>query len=231
MEIPYYGQQSQSTPKETTSILESRKRQRGDAQIDPYTQAPRTPDTFNVTIPDTNTILIFKRGSITDFEGESIVNAANEQCLGGGGVDGAITHKGGTELHEHRMNLPILYDDVRVPTGDARITKGGKLNASFCIHAVGPDFKSVREPYKLLDACYVSILREAKCNQISEIAFVPLSSGIFSGNESIKKIIKKGVEAIVNNTYVGLKKVYMYGFREQEMIIFYNLFKKLKNML
>lgn len=182
-------------------------------------------------LPDTNTELIFIKGSVTNFKGESIVNAANEQCLGGGGVDGAITKAGGQKLAEHRKKLPILYDSVRVPTGDARITIGGDLNASYCIHAVGPDFRTVENPYQSLDASYISVLREAKMNQLKEIAFIPLSSGIFRGSESIKKVIQTGLEAIVNNTYNGLERVYMYGFKDEEMETFHTLYLKLKKMI
>ena len=251
MESRYTSRQSSSAQEETESVLESRKKQRTGyysafwpqtqstgtfnyrryPQVNKAPQKPRPPDKFSLILPDTNTELIFIKGSVTDFKGESIVNAANEQCLGGGGVDGAITKAGGQKLADHRQKLPILYDNVRVPTGDARITIGGDLNASYCIHAVGPDFRTVENPYQSLDASYISVLREAKMNQLKEIAFIPLSSGIFRGSEPVKKVIKTGLEAIVNNTYNGLERVYMYGFKYEEMETFHTLYLKLKKMI
>ena len=58
-------------------------------------------------------------GNIANFKGSVIVNAANQRCLGGGGVDAAITRAGGEGLRKAREALPSSSAGVRCPTGEA----------------------------------------------------------------------------------------------------------------
>ena len=88
------------------------------------------------------------KGSVVDFIGDAIVNAANERATGGGYVDHAIGKAGGKMLKRYRMKLPILSSKgIRCRTGDAVITKSGigaddcTLQCKYVIHAVGPNYK------------------------------------------------------------------------------------------
>lgn len=62
-------------------------------------------------------------------EKSAIANAANEGCIGGGGVDGAINEAGGNTLVKDRLLLPLIkfdgnekINEKRCLIGDAKIT-------------------------------------------------------------------------------------------------------------
>ena len=121
------------------------------------------------------------RGDITKFRGDAIVNAANEWMLGGGGIDGAIHRAAGPELLAECRKVPEVRPGVRCPTGEARITPGGRLMAKWVIHTVGPDCSGgmFAEVPELLANCYRNSLSLAAENGIRKIAFPSISTGVF----------------------------------------------------
>ncbi|GAV62496.1 Macro domain-containing protein [Cephalotus follicularis] len=127
--------------------------------------------------------LILKKGNITqwfvDGSSDAIVNPANERMLGGGGADGAIHRAAGPELREACYKVPEVRPGVRCPTGEARITPGFKLPASYVIHTVGPIYDMDSNPQASLRSAYENSLKVAKEKNIQYIAFTAISCGVY----------------------------------------------------
>ncbi len=121
-----------------------------------------------------NTILELIVGDITQQDVDVIVNAANSSLLGGGGVDGAIHRAAGPELIKETRQL----DGCK--TGEAKISKGYRLPASYVIHAVGPIYQrnSVEVP-QLLASAYRRSLEIAIEYQLKTIALPAISTGVY----------------------------------------------------
>ena len=119
-------------------------------------------------------------GDITKVAADAIVNAANEQMLGGGGVDGAIHRAAGPRLYDECLKVPEVRPGVRCPTGEARITGGCKLPAKHVIHTVGPIYcGGEKDEAKLLAACYRNCLALAYANGLRSVVFPSISTGVF----------------------------------------------------
>ena len=115
-------------------------------------------------------------GDITKETTDAIVNAANKELLGGGGVDGAIHDGAGEGLLEECKKLNGC------PVGRVRITGAYNLNCNYIIHTTGPRWKkdgSDEECKSLLTNCYWRSLVLAKTQGLSSISFPCISTGVY----------------------------------------------------
>ena len=118
------------------------------------------------------------QGDITNLEVDAIVNAANSNLMGGGGVDGAIHQAAGSGLLEECLKIKERQGGC--PPGEAVITSGANLKAKFVIHAVGPIWNGGREDEnQLLANAYRNSLVLAVSNSVKTIAFPNISTGIY----------------------------------------------------
>lgn len=157
------------------------------------------------------------QGDITRLQVDAIVNAANSSLLGGGGVDGAI----------HRAAGPRLLEECRgiggCPTGEARITGGYDLPASYVIHTVGPIYGDRPEDPVHLASCYRNSLQLAIENGIETIAFPAISCGVYGYPlEAASRIAVTAVsEALAANA--TLKRVTFVLFSDEDFAVYRKL--------
>jgi O-acetyl-ADP-ribose deacetylase (regulator of RNase III) len=116
------------------------------------------------------------QGDITRQVVDVIVNAANRELCGGGGVDGAIWDAAGAD--EMRQACREIGG---CETGDAVFTPAFELRAKWVIHTVGPVWIGggrLGEPEQLA-SCYRNSLELADKLECHSIAFPAISTGVY----------------------------------------------------
>lgn len=137
-------------------------------------------------------IIEIKQGDITLEPVDAIVNAANTELRGGGGVDGAIHRKAGPELLEECKKIG------HCPVGEARLTRGYLLPAKWVIHTVGPLWKGgTQQEALLLARCYQNTLQLAHTHGIRSLAFPSISTGVYQ--YPIEKACRIALKEILNH--------------------------------
>ena len=152
-------------------------------------------------------------GDITQQDTEAIVNAANSRLAGGGGVDGAIHRAGGPAIMEECRRIG------RCPTGEARVTTGGNLKASYVIHTVGPVYgRGTKGEAELLSSCYKNSLDTARERGIKSIAFPSISTGAYGYpmEDAARVAIKTVIDYLKEHTEIGLVRFVLFGHEAYE---------------
>ncbi len=184
--------------------------------------------------------IVIKQGNILEEKADAIVNAANEQLLGGGGVCGAIFKAAGWQQLQQACNMFESKDGMRCPVGQARITGSFDLQKNgikHIIHAVGPNCRNYGMTTKedqdsvrnLLSSAYTQSLILADKQEIGSIAFPFISSAIFACPKQLAA--EAAYEAIF--TYIKhqpstLKKITIVLFSTEDFELFTSVMKNFK---
>src|SRR5699024_5773947 len=139
-----------------------------------------------------NTFIELKQADIASQDDmDAVVNAANAQLSGGGGVDGALHRAAGPELKKaSRPKGPISL-------GEAVITPAFDLPNKYVIHCLGPVYGQDQPENELLANCYKNALKLAEENDVETIAFPAISTGAFGYPE--EEAAEVSLEAIKNH--------------------------------
>lgn len=133
-------------------------------------------------------------GDITTQQVDAIVNAANSQLLGGGGVDGAIHAAAGPALLEECRRLRAGRYPDGLPVGEAVATGSGDLPCRWVIHTVGPNRHRGQTDPALLSACFTNSLVVAADLGAASIAFPAVSAGVYGWDAD--EVARIAVEAV-----------------------------------
>ena len=164
------------------------------------------------------------KGDIVRMKTDAIVNAANTSLLGGGGVDGAIHRAAGEDLLKECITLGGCN------TGEAKITKGYKLNAKYVIHTPGPIWRGGNKGEgELLANCYKNSLSLAKENGVKSIAFPSISTGVY--RFPVEKAAQIAIREISSflKTDDTFEKIVIVCYDEDTLKIYKSILKTYKN--
>lgn len=155
-------------------------------------------------------------GSILNFNGDAIVNTANNELIPGGGLDGMIHRNAGPEVT--RMCKQIGY----CPSGGAVLTPSGQLRTKYIIHAVGPRYSDgTYGEADCLRKTYQSIFKIADTHRFGSIALPAISTGIF--NYPIKEAAEIAVQETQKISSPHIKEIFFYFIDKKNLEVYNNL--------
>lgn len=163
------------------------------------------------------------RADITQLAVDAIVNAANSRLVGGGGVDGAIHAAGGPTILEECRLWVAAHGPL--PTGKAMVTSGGKLQARYVIHTVGPvwDQHDEDEARDLLASCYSNSLDRASDRECRSVAFPNISTGVYGYPKNLAARAAVATVRAWVDASGGLDEIVFVCFDQENLAIYSDL--------
>ena len=168
------------------------------------------------------------QGDITTLEVDAIVNAANSQMLGcfiphHACIDNAIHSQAGLQLRLACQHL-MAEQSYPEPTGQAKLTRGFNLPASYVIHTVGPIIEGQvsQADQDLLVSSYQSCLELAAEKGLKSLALCCISTGEFHfPNQLAAKLALETVRRFLKN-HPQIKVIFNV-FKDQDLVIYQDL--------
>ena len=148
-----------------------------------------------------------RQGDITTFEGDAVVNAANNHLKLGSGVAGAIRCTGGPSIQEE------CDRHGSIAVGEAAVTGAGDMRARWVIHAAAMGDEPVSE--RSIRDSTIASLELAAARGAKSIAFPVLGSGIGGfdfdrGAAIMRDAIGDAADA------AGVEEIVFYGFLPEQ---------------
>ena len=117
------------------------------------------------------------QGDITAALVDVIVNAANEYLRHGGGLAAALAAAGGEEFVVDSDRW--VSEHGPVPSGKAAVTVGGRLQAAWVVHVVGPRYREGQDNPALLREAVRAALQASAAVDAATVAMPAISTGVF----------------------------------------------------
>ena len=164
-------------------------------------------------------LLVVKSGDITLERTDVIVNAANKELMGGGGVDGAIHRAGGSGILEECQRIRREEYPGGLSVGGVVMTLGGKLKAKYVFHTVGPKWKGGGYGEEEdLRRCYQNCLRLGEEKGIERITFPSISTGVYGyPKEKAWEVSARSVKDWLEGGGVMKEVVFIFFEKKDEM--------------
>eukprot|EP00760_Papus_ankaliazontas_P027593 PhM_4_TR3400/c3_g2_i1/m.29733 len=193
---------------------------------------------FTVTRPDGSACRVRAlAGSVLEYQGDAIVNAANTGGVAGFGIDEMVNRAGGPELIMARRRFR------GIDTGEAKICPAfNHKKAKFIIHAVGPCFPrlssehiglppsrtSEAEKEVQLAKAYENALLRAAENDCHTVGFCLISAGVFRGKRTLGDVLGIAVQSIAATVaqLPSLSEVALCAFTVEEQSALANVMER-----